>query len=66
MQIKEDEEWKSAFKTCYRLYKFLVILFGLANTSNLFQHYINDNLQEYLDIFATASSGNFFARIRWI
>ncbi len=54
MRIKEGEEWKTAFKTCYGLYEYLVMPFGLANAPSSFQHYINDTLQGYLDIFATA------------
>lgn len=54
MQIKEGKEWKTAFKTRYGLYKYLVVPFRLANASSSFQHYINDTLQGYLDIFATA------------
>lgn len=30
------------------------MLFGLANALSSFQHFINDTLQGYLDIFATA------------
>lgn len=54
MRIKEGEEWKTAFKTRYGLYEYLVMPFGLANAPSSFQHYINDTLQGYLDIFATA------------
>ena len=54
MRIKEGEEWKTAFKTHYGLYKYLVMPFGLANAPSLFQHYNNNTLQGYLDIFATA------------
>lgn len=58
MQIKEREKWKTAFKTRYGLYKYLVMPFGLANTPNSFQYYINNTLQKYLDIFATAYIDN--------
>ena len=54
MRIKEGEEWKTAFKTRYGLYEYLVMPFGLANAPSSFQHYINDTLQGYLDIFAIA------------
>lgn len=54
MRIKEGEKWKTAFKTCYGLYKYLVMPFGLVNTPSSFQYYINNTLQKYLDIFASA------------
>ncbi len=53
MCIQEGEEWKTAFKTWYWLYKYLVMPFGLANTLSSFQPFINDTFQGYLDIFAT-------------
>lgn len=54
MRIQEGEEWKTAFKTLYGLYEYLVMPFGLANGPSSFQHFINDTLQGYLDIFVTA------------
>jgi hypothetical protein len=29
--MKEGEEWKTAFRTCYGYYEYLVMLFGLTN-----------------------------------
>ena len=54
MRIQEGEEWSTAFKTRYELYKYLVMPFDLANAHSSYQHFINDTLQDYLDIFATA------------
>ena len=51
MRITKGEEWKTAFRTRYSLYKYLVIPFGLANTPSSFQYYINDALRDYLDVF---------------
>ena len=39
--------------THYDLYKYLVMLFELFNASALFQNYINNILQDYLDVFCT-------------
>ena len=54
LRIREGEEWKTAFQTRYSLYKYLVMLFGLANGPSSFQNYINDVLNGMLDVFCTA------------
>ncbi len=51
VQMKKDEEWKTAFWTRYKHYKYTVMLFGLKNASATFQRLINDTLREYLDDF---------------
>ena len=45
------DEYKIAFRTQYGHYEYLVMPFGLTNASGLMQSYVNDCLQEYLDIF---------------
>ena len=55
--IKKDE-WLTVFHTHYDLYKYLVMLFELFNVSVSFQNYINDILQDYLDVFCTAYIDN--------
>ncbi len=52
VQMKEGKEWKTAFQTRYRHYKYTVMLFGLKNAPVTFQRLINDMLREYLDDFA--------------
>ncbi len=52
VQMKKGEEWKTAFWTRYRHYKYTVMLFELKNTPVTFQRLINDMLREYLDDFA--------------
>ena len=54
LQIREGEEWKTAFRTRYGLYEYLVMPFGLANGLSSFQNYINDVLHGMLDVFCTA------------
>jgi hypothetical protein len=44
----------TAFRIRYGLFEYLVILFGLVNAPSTFQHYVNDILRPYLDIFCTA------------
>ena len=54
LRVAHGEEWKTAFRTRYGLYEYLVMPFGLCGAPSSFQEYINDVLREYLDIFCTA------------
>ena len=54
VQMKEGEEWKTAFQTRYGHYKYTVMPFGLTNAPATFQALINTTLCKYLDIFVTA------------
>ena len=38
-------------RTCFKLYKYLVMSFELINASATFQTYINNVLREHLDVF---------------
>ena len=51
IRIKEGDEWKTAFRTQYGLYKFLVRPFGLTNAPATCQRFVNNILQEFLDVF---------------
>jgi hypothetical protein len=54
LRIAKGDEWLTAFRTRYGLFEYLVTPFGLANAPSSFQHYVNDVLRPYLDIFCTA------------
>lgn len=54
LRIKEGDEWKTAFRTRFGLFEWLVTPFGLAGAPATFQRYINDVLREFLDIFCSA------------
>jgi hypothetical protein len=54
VRMAEGEEWKTAFRTWYGLFESLVMPFGLTNAPASFQHFINDVLRPYLDVFVTA------------
>ena len=54
LRMAEGEEWKTAMQTRYGLYKYLVMLFELCEALSSFQSYINDILQDCLDVFVTA------------
>ena len=49
--IKEGDEWKTAFRTCYGQFDYQVIPFGLYNATASFQGYISNMLAGKLDIF---------------
>jgi hypothetical protein len=49
IRINPGEEWKTAFRTRYGLFEYLVMPFGLCNAPATFQAMINDVLHDYLD-----------------
>ncbi|SLM36161.1 gag polymerase env [Lasallia pustulata] len=50
VQIKGGDEWKTAFRTRFRLFKYLAMRFGLTNAPATFQAFIDKALGEFLDI----------------
>ena len=51
--IAEGGEWKSPFQTRYAHFKYQVMPFGLTNAPSSFQHFINDTIRDFLDVFCT-------------
>ena len=51
MRIREEDEWKTAFRTRYGHFDYQVMPFGLIKAPASFQGYINKILAEKLDIF---------------
>lgn len=49
LRIKEGDEWKTAFRTRYGHYEYLVVPFGLTNAPATFQAYINKALHGLVD-----------------
>jgi len=54
IRIAEGDEWKTAFRTRYGLYEWLVTPFGLTGAPATWQRWINRILQDILDIYCTA------------
>ena len=50
IRIREGDEWKTAFRTWYGHFEYMVMPFGLANALATFQAYINRALPGLVDI----------------
>jgi hypothetical protein len=51
IRIKRGDEWKTAFRTRYGHYEYLVMLFRLTNAPATFQSYIHNTLKGLIDDF---------------
>ena len=51
LRIAEGHEWKTAFRTRYGSYEYLVMPFGLCNAPSTFQRLMNYVLADLLDVF---------------
>ena len=51
LRIKEGDEWKTAFRTRYGLFEYLIVPFGLTNAPSQFQEFINRAYSDMLDSY---------------
>ncbi|KAG5716111.1 hypothetical protein E4T56_gene10872 [Termitomyces sp. T112] len=51
VQIAPGHEWKTTFCTCYGLFEYLVMPFGMTNSPATFQYFMNDIFHDMNDVF---------------
>ena len=51
IRIREDNEWKTTFRTRYEHFEYTVMFFDLINASTTFQVYINKILARLINVF---------------
>ena len=50
IHIKQNDKWKTTFRTRYEHFEYQIMFFELINVSTIFQIYINKILREFVDV----------------
>ena len=50
VRVASGDEWKTAFRTRYGSFEYLVMPFGLSNAPAAFQRFVNTTLSDMLDV----------------
>ena len=50
IHIADGDEWKTAFRTKWGSYEFLMVPFGLCNAPSVWQQFINEVLADLIDV----------------
>lgn len=50
VRIAPGDEWKTAFRTRYGSFEYLVMPFGMTNSPATFQYFMNDIFQDMVDV----------------
>ena len=58
VRIAPGHEWKTAFRTRYGSFEYLVMPFGRTNSQATFQHFMNDIFRDMADIFVIVCLDN--------
>jgi DNA-binding ferritin-like protein (Dps family) len=58
--IKKENEWKTAFRTRFELFKWVITPFDLAEALAIFQKHINSILDDFFDKFCSAYMNDVF------
>ena len=51
VRVKENDEWKMAFRCKFGHYEPLVVQFGLTNAPAVFQRFVNHIFQDLIDCY---------------
>ena len=60
IRIRKNDEWKTAFRTRYNHFEYIIMSFDLINAFAIFQIYINKSLSRLINKFYIIYLNNIF------